>query len=124
MADGDFEAVIPIVELAPGRLTPCVVKKTELLLCKMSNGVVHAVRDRCSHMNKPLHGGRLIGNQISCPEHGATFDITTGAALCFPAVRPIKSYPVEIRDGIVYVSVGSDSDAPMVNPMMAPWGGR
>lgn len=79
------------------------------MLCRSARDEVFAIQNRCSHMAKPLHAGRLIGHQISCPEHGAEFDIRNGEALSFPAVRPIKTYPVEIRDGVVYVALDADS---------------
>jgi 3-phenylpropionate/trans-cinnamate dioxygenase ferredoxin subunit len=45
---------------------------------------------------------------VVCPLHGAKFDIKTGKNLSLPAVRPVKSYPVIVEDGLVYIQVEED----------------
>jgi nitrite reductase/ring-hydroxylating ferredoxin subunit len=67
------------------------------------DGAVYAVRDRCSHEDYPLSDGELEGSILVCPFHGARFDVTSGAARGLPAVRPVKSYPVEIREDGIYI---------------------
>jgi 3-phenylpropionate/trans-cinnamate dioxygenase ferredoxin subunit len=67
------------------------------------DGAVYAVRDRCSHEDYPLSEGELEGSVLVCPFHGARFDVTSGAARGLPAVRPVKSYPVEIREDGIYI---------------------
>jgi len=70
------------------------------------DGALYAVRDRCSHEEYPLSDGDLEGSILVCPFHGARFDVTSGAARGLPAVRPVKSYPVEIRDDGIYIQEG------------------
>jgi nitrite reductase/ring-hydroxylating ferredoxin subunit len=38
--------------------------------------------------------------------HGAKFDVCTGRAMQLPAIRPVKTFEVEVREGDVYVQVG------------------
>jgi 3-phenylpropionate/trans-cinnamate dioxygenase ferredoxin component len=92
----------------------------DILLCNIGAAGVFAIRNRCSHMNKPLQDGRLVGCKISCPEHGAEFDVRSGEALSFPAVRPLKTYPVEIREGAIYVKVVPDATPAVRNPWSGP----
>ena len=40
-----------------------------------------------------------------CVHHGARFDACTGKNRGLPAVRPVRSYPVEVREDGVYVEV-------------------
>jgi 3-phenylpropionate/trans-cinnamate dioxygenase ferredoxin subunit len=70
------------------------------------DGSFYAVDDRCTHDNGPLGEGRLWDSTIECPRHGARFDVKTGAVKALPAVRPVRSYPVEVRGDEVYVDVG------------------
>ncbi|MGH9986836.1 MAG: Rieske (2Fe-2S) protein, partial [Nitrososphaeraceae archaeon] len=42
------------------------------------DGKFYALNDRCSHTNAPLSMGHIQGNIVTCPMHGARFDITTG----------------------------------------------
>ena len=67
-----------------------------IALCNVG-GTFYAVDNLCTHDNGPLGEGRLSGDLVECPRHGAKFDVKTGAVRAFPAVRPIKTYPVQIQ---------------------------
>ncbi len=69
------------------------------------DGTICALRDQCSHEDLPLSDGELDGDEIVCMYHGARFDVCTGARKSLPAVRPVQSFPVEIRDGEIFVDV-------------------
>jgi len=64
---------------------------------------VFAIAAHCTHYNGPLAEGLLDGDQIHCPWHHACFDIRTGEALRAPALLPVATYDVEVRDGKVVV---------------------
>ena len=40
--------------------------------------------DRCGHMNALLSMGNLTGNLVTCPFHGARFDVATGKKVSEP----------------------------------------
>ena len=84
--------------LSVHRMSRQVVAGVDVLLC-WSDGVPFAYRNRCSHLAKPLDGGRLIAGQIQCPFHGACFDVRSGAALGGPAVAPLQRVAVKVEDG-------------------------
>jgi metal-sulfur cluster biosynthetic enzyme/nitrite reductase/ring-hydroxylating ferredoxin subunit len=67
------------------------------------DGDWHAIDDVCTHDGGPLADGELRNHTISCPRHGAKFDIRTGAALTMPAVRPTRAHEVKVEDGGVWV---------------------
>jgi 3-phenylpropionate/trans-cinnamate dioxygenase ferredoxin component len=106
-----------------GGVLRVTVRSVDILLCNLGVAGLFAIRNRCSHMNKPLQDGRLVGCKISCPEHGAEFDVRSGEALSFPAVRPVKTYPVRIRDGVIYVRVVPDTIPAVRNPWLGPGDG-
>jgi len=66
-------------------------------------GKFYATCDICSHEHEHLSDGWLENHHIECPRHGAMFDLRTGEALSLPATEPIQVYPLEIRDGEIYV---------------------
>jgi len=70
----------------------------ELLLVRVGEEVF-AVRNQCTHLGQPLTGGRMIGRQITCPFHGACFDLRTGRAIAGPAVVPLSCLQVRIENG-------------------------
>jgi len=69
------------------------------------DGAVFALDDTCSHGQASLCDGFVEDGKVECPYHLAQFDIRTGDALTMPATEPVRSYPVEIDDGRVYVVV-------------------
>ena len=86
----------------PGQLLSVQVEGTKLVLANV-DGHFYALRDRCSHADFPLHDGFLEGTELECLHHGAKFDVCTGAARGLPAIRPVKSYEEEVRDGQVFI---------------------
>ena len=66
---------------------------------------VHALRDECSHATLNLSEGEVTKKGIECWLHGSCFDLRTGAPSSLPATEPVDVFPVEIRDGDVYVDV-------------------
>ncbi|MCK6619070.1 MAG: non-heme iron oxygenase ferredoxin subunit [Calditrichaceae bacterium] len=66
----------------------------------------YAIDDTCSHDEASLSEGEIVEEcQIECPMHGARFDIKTGKNLSFPAVVPVKSYPVKVENGVIYLEL-------------------
>ncbi len=55
-------------------MAACQVGGLEVLICQVE-GSYYAVSNRCSHANQRLSGGKLHGHAISCPLHGAQFDV-------------------------------------------------
>lgn len=66
-------------------------------------GQLYAIEDVCTHDGGILTGGSINGCVITCPRHGATFDVRTGEALTAPAYEPTATFPVRIRDAMVQV---------------------
>jgi nitrite reductase/ring-hydroxylating ferredoxin subunit len=90
--------------LIEGKPLRCLIENLDVLLVRIS-GVVHALSNLCTHADACLHEGRIRGNRIICPLHGASFDLRTGAALAQPATRPLQRFEVREQDGVVAVRV-------------------
>lgn len=60
-------------------------------------GAYYAIDDVCTHDGGPLAEGEVEGEVVTCPRHGAQFNIKTGAALTFPAITPVDTYPVRVE---------------------------
>ena len=54
-------------------------------------GVFYATQDECTHKRGPLSEGELDGSTVTCPYHGAQFDVCTGQVLRGPAAQPLKT---------------------------------
>ncbi len=66
----------------------------------------YAVDDTCTHVGGPLSEGELEGTKVTCPWHGAMFDVKTGGVHGPPASDDIRSYEVKIEGEDVLVKVG------------------
>lgn len=64
-----------------------------------------ATQARCTHRSGPLSEGSVDDTTVTCPLHGAQFNIWTGAVLRGPASKPLATYPVTIDGGIGRVGV-------------------
>ncbi|VVE39814.1 naphthalene 1,2-dioxygenase [Pandoraea iniqua] len=70
------------------------------------DGEVFATDNVCTHGNARLCDGFLEGHEIECPLHQGKFDVRTGAAMCAPLTEGVKTYPIRIEAGTVYVDLG------------------
>lgn len=66
-------------------------------------GEFRLIEDDCTHAIASLAEGRLDGHIIFCPMHGGSFDIRTGKANSLPCKHPLRTFPVLVEDGIVYL---------------------
>ena len=65
----------------------------------------YATDGLCTHESVHLADGYLTDNEIECPQHFAAFDIKSGKVLCPPACFDLKTYPVRLADGNVYIGL-------------------
>jgi nitrite reductase/ring-hydroxylating ferredoxin subunit len=70
------------------------------------DGTIHATTAICSHHAAWLSQGRIDGDCIDCPRHFGQFHIPTGAWRRGPACPPLRTYPVQLREGRVLVDIG------------------
>ena len=61
------------------------------------NDKYYAIDDTCTHAGGPLSEGEVKGTTVTCPWHGAEFNITNGEVLGEPAPEGVKSYKVHIE---------------------------
>ena len=96
--------VMPMTALSEGEMTMTRIGAEEVLIVHV-HGQYYAISGRCSHMGRSLAGGSLRGYELTCPAHGATFDVRTGAVLGAPAGAGLKRYPVVVEAGKVNLMI-------------------
>jgi naphthalene 1,2-dioxygenase system ferredoxin subunit len=69
------------------------------------DGQVYATANICTHGQARLCDGFLEGAEIECPLHQGKFDVRTGKAICAPLTDDIRTYPVKIENGRVFVDL-------------------
>ncbi len=60
------------------------------------DGTYYAIGDTCTHAGGPLSEGAVEGTVVTCPWHGATYDVTTGNVLGPPAPGRVAHYNVQV----------------------------
>ena len=117
----DFQRVIEASEVPDPGKTLVEVEGEMVALFHVQDGW-YAIDDVCTHDGGPLADGELRDFRISCPRHGAKFDIRTGAALTMPAVRATRAHEVKVEDGGVWVRLRATAvaDGPTAHATAVP----
>ena len=97
--------VCAVEDIEPGTAISADIDGAQVAVVRTNDGQVYAVRDECSHASVPLSEGEIDGCTLECWLHGSRFDLRTGEPTGLPATAPVPVYPVEIRDGFVFVSM-------------------
>ena len=108
MAIGEWIEVCDTAELAPGASLRVEIGDTAVAVWNVE-GAYYATQDSCTHEETSLAEGDLWGDVVECPLHGAQFDVTTGEVLSLPAVVSLKTYPVKVDAGKLYVGWNAES---------------
>ncbi|HKJ60319.1 MAG TPA: non-heme iron oxygenase ferredoxin subunit [Halobacteriales archaeon] len=97
-------AVATTEELPPGEGIAVSVDGEGIAVFNV-DGEYHAIANACTHAGGSLGNGRLAGTTVTCPLHGARFDVAAGDVLRPPADAPVRTYDVEVAGGEVRVFV-------------------
>ena len=87
MERGQFIDMAKVDEIPSGKIKHVEVNGKEIMLANV-NGKFYALDDRCGHMNALLSMGNVTDNVVTCPFHGAKFDVTSGKKLSEPVLTP------------------------------------
>jgi len=59
----------------------------------------------CTHEKIHLADGLVMDDIIECPKHNGRFSYKTGEAMGAPVCVNLKTYPVKVEDGSVFISI-------------------
>ena len=74
----------------------------EILLCQHKEAY-YAIAYFCSHAEFALEGGLIRNGCITCPYHGAEFDIRDGSVQAPPAFEAIKTFPTKVENDTIAI---------------------
>jgi 3-phenylpropionate/trans-cinnamate dioxygenase ferredoxin subunit len=75
-------------------------------LYRAENDEYYASDGHCTHERQLLCDGLVMDGVIECPKHNGRFDFRTGKALGAPVIESLRTYPVKVESGTVFVDVG------------------
>jgi nitrite reductase/ring-hydroxylating ferredoxin subunit len=98
-------------EIAVGKMKKVTWEGKEVLIANV-NGSYYAVGSECTHFGGDLSEGVLEGNVITCPNHRAKFDVTTGKvvsppveALSRPDIEDLPTYLVKVENQDIMIKI-------------------
>lgn len=99
--------VCAVEDLPPGSVKVVHHDDTAIAIFN-ADGELFAIEDRCTHDDGTLAEGDFDADAcvVTCPRHGAEFDIRTGKALTLPAYIPVDTFAVEVVEGRVRLKPG------------------
>ena len=100
----EFVKVATVDDILPGQAKLVEVQGNEIAIFNLA-GSYHAIDNSCTHVGGPLCEGKIDGREVTCPWHGATFDITTGQALGPPAFEPATCYEVRVEGSDIKIQI-------------------
>jgi nitrite reductase/ring-hydroxylating ferredoxin subunit len=102
--DYEYYKAADLSDLQEGKLHAVEVDGEPVCLIKLEDGIF-AFTDNCTHISGPINEGRFDGCAVTCPWHGARFDVRTGKVLRGPARQDLYTYQVKVENDSVYVAL-------------------
>ncbi|MGB8938426.1 MAG: Rieske 2Fe-2S domain-containing protein [Candidatus Nitrosopolaris sp.] len=87
-------------DIPEGKMTHVMLDKEKDILIANIAGNYYATNNICTHEGAKLRDGE----EVTCPWHGAKWDVTTGKMIQFPGkLKALVSFKVSLENGNVYV---------------------
>jgi len=106
-----FVRVAGVADVPPGGMRRVELDGRGILLANVEDRF-YAVAERCTHRGGSLSKGTLADGIVTCPRHGARFDVRTGRNVGSPRILLVKgraddlrSYPVRVEGDDVLVDL-------------------
>ena len=101
----EFRTVAKVSDVEPGDLRRIQIDDGPEICLANIDGTFFAIGGRCTHRGGPLAEGALDRTIVTCPLHGATFDMTSGEVQGPPADESEPRYEVRVQGDDVQVIV-------------------
>ncbi len=102
----EFRKVASVADIPPGGTRAVKLDDTRSVALFNVDGRIYATNNQCPHMGYPLTRGTVRHGVVTCDWHGRSFDLAGGG--CFmPGCDDLETFPVELRNGDVWIGVVS-----------------
>ncbi|WP_033318284.1 MocE family 2Fe-2S type ferredoxin [Streptomyces yerevanensis] len=93
-------------DIDPEDVVPFQHEGVDYAIYRSPDDDFYATAGHCTHERMLLCDGLVMDNTIECPKHNGRFDYTTGRAAGAPVLVDLRTYPVRVEDGIVFIEIG------------------
>ena len=105
----DFVKVAEVDEIEEGQMMAVEVDGEPVCLANVY-GEICAFTDNCTHISGPLSEGDLENEVVTCPWHGAQFNVRTGKVVRGPARQDILTYPVRVEGQSILIRLPEEEE--------------
>jgi 3-phenylpropionate/trans-cinnamate dioxygenase ferredoxin subunit len=99
---GEWVAIYPLDYLAHQTIVCVRLNAVDLLLVRDGDRVFACER-ACPHEQADLSLGLVANGRLFCPRHLVSFDLRDGDISSGWPSRPLRRYPVGVRDGQIWI---------------------
>ena len=99
-----FVKAVKSDEIAPGQGKMVELNGKKIAIFNVE-GAFYAIDDTCTHRGGPLSEGAVSGTTVTCPWHGAQYDLKTGGVLTPPAPQGVANYKVAVEGGDISIEL-------------------
>jgi nitrite reductase/ring-hydroxylating ferredoxin subunit len=99
-----FTKIATVAEVPAGSAKQVAVNGRTLAVFNVG-GTYYVLDDTCPHRGGPLSEGEVHGTEVTCPWHGAHFELVTGKHLSPPAPQDVRAYKVQVVGDEIQVEI-------------------
>lgn len=101
-----FFPVTDLDAIEDGEMEPFTLEGRAIVVAR-DDGSTYAFDESCTHKRCSLLDGEVEDGVVSCPCHGAEFDLATGDVLVGPATIPLPVHQIRVVEGKVLIRLSS-----------------
>ena len=100
----NYKRIASVNDLNDGEAKKIEIDDKAIALFRI-DGEYFATDDTCTHEKASLSEGEIDNKTVTCPHHGARFNIKTGQAMTLPAMFPVKTYQIKIDGNDIMIDM-------------------
>jgi len=97
-----WQSVATLAQIEEDEAFPVSVGKIQIAIVKVGERL-HGISNVCTHEYAVMSDGFVEDGCIECPLHQAKFDVSTGERISGPPCDDLRTFPVKVVDGAVFV---------------------
>jgi 3-phenylpropionate/trans-cinnamate dioxygenase ferredoxin subunit len=101
---GSFHKACPVSDVSEGKTLEVQVNGKKILLAN-DKGNIFALSPFCTHDGAELDAEEVKDHAVTCPRHGAQFDVRDGSVIRMPAPVDLATYETKVEDGEIFVEL-------------------
>jgi nitrite reductase/ring-hydroxylating ferredoxin subunit len=99
-----FIVIANTTDIPNGQMKPINAGGKDIVIANI-DGQYYALGRKCTHFGGDLSKGRLEGKVVTCPRHGAKFDVTSGKCVGGPAKKDEPAYEVKVDGTNILIDI-------------------